>query len=169
LDAAIADYHWVRRRSPDVYRSIDKRRQAVLRTTNDESVFCALDINRSLYELAGTSPAQSLDGEDVSATLLGKSKTSRKSAIFWRRPPDRPGFGHGFDEDNPDLAVRDGQWKYLVNFDGSDPQLYDLKSDPSESSNVASTNGETVDRLDRAVRAWNATLPVDASDPAFAR
>lgn len=138
-------------------------------TTNDESIFCALDINRALYTLAKTTPAEPLDGEDLSQTLLGKSKASRTAPIFWRRPPDRPGFRHGFKEDNPDLAVRDGQWKYLVNIDGSDPQLYDLAADPSESSNLAADHQELVARLDQAVRAWNATLPVDASDPSFVK
>ena len=138
-------------------------------TTNDESVFCALDLNRSLYTIAGTTPPAELDGEDLSQTLLGKSKKSRKAPIFWRRPPDRPGFGHGFDEDNPDLAVRDGKWKYLVNHDGSEPQLYDLPADPSESRNLTNEHPAVVKRLDQALRAWNAEMPIDASHPDFAR
>jgi uncharacterized sulfatase len=138
-------------------------------TSNEDSVFCALDLNRSLYAIAGTSPEVELDGEDVSSTLLGKSKASRKAAIFWRRPPDRPGFGHGLDEDNPDLAVRHGKWKYLVNHDGSDPQLYDLDEDMSESKNLASDQAEVVARLDEAVRAWDAKMPTDGSHPDFAK
>ena len=136
-------------------------------TTNDTSVFCALDLNRSLYQITGTQPSKKLDGEDLSQTLLGKSTASRQAPIFWRRPPDRPGFGHGFDEDNPDLAVREGKWKYLVNIDGSTPQLYDLPNDPSESKNLAAENPEIVARLGHALRAWNDEMPVDASDPAF--
>lgn len=135
--------------------------------TNDTSVFSAIDLNRSLYAISGTQPSQKLDGEDLSQTILGKSTASRQAPIFWRRPPDRPGFGHGFDEDNPDLAVRDGKWKYLVNIDGSTPQLYDLKNDPSESKNLASQHPEIVTRLDEALRTWNAEMPVDDSDPNF--
>ncbi len=138
-------------------------------TTNDASVFCALDLNRSLYAIAGTEPARPIDGEDVSATLLGRSQQGRKAPIFWRRPPDRPGFGHGFDEDNPDLAVRDGQWKYLVNHDGSEPQLYDLPADPGETRNLAAANPSIVARLDEALHAWNATMPVDGSHPDYAK
>ncbi len=140
---------------------------ALAGTTNRESIFSAIDLNRSLYAIAGTKPVTGLDGEDVSATLLGKSHASRKAPIFWRRPPDRPGFGHGLDEDNPDLAVRDGKWKYLVNHDGSDPQLYDLDKDAPESNNLASDHPETVTRLDKALRAWNAEMPVDGSHPDF--
>jgi len=136
-------------------------------TTNETSIFSAIDLNRSLYAIAGAKPAQELDGEDLSETLLGKSTDSRKAPIFWRRPPDRPGFGHGYDEDNPDLAVREGQWKYLVNHDRSTPQLYDLPNDPSESKNLAQENPEVVTRLDKALREWNSQMPVDGSDPAF--
>ena len=137
-------------------------------STNDQSVFCALDLNRSLYSIAGTEPSQKLDGEDLSETLLGKSNSSRQAPIFWRRPPDRPGFGHGSDEDNPDLAVRDGKWKYLVNHDGTDPQLYDLPADPGESNNLVEKHPDIVTRLDQALRTWNAQMPVDGSDPGFA-
>ncbi|TWU08209.1 family 43 glycosylhydrolase [Stieleria varia] len=137
-------------------------------TTNDESIFAAIDINRSLYTIAGIEPTQQLDGEDLSATMLGKEKARRVAPIFWRRPPDRPGNGHGMDEDNPDLAVRDGQWKYLVNYDGSDPQLYNLDTDAPESNNVAAQHPDVVKRLDQAIQQWNAEMPFDAGDPRFA-
>jgi len=138
-------------------------------STNETSVFSAIDFNRSLYTLTGTQPSKKLDGEDLSQTLVGKSEASRKAPIFWRRPPDRPGFGHGYQEDNPDLVVRDGDWKYLVNFDGSTPQLYNLPDDPGESKNLADQHPEIVARLDKALRAWNSEMPVDLSDPSYKR
>jgi arylsulfatase A-like enzyme/GH43 family beta-xylosidase len=136
-------------------------------TTNDTSVLCAMDVNRSLYALTNVRlpDTVSLDGENVAATLLGKNREGRKAPIFWRRPPDRPGFGHGMSEDNPDLAVRDGKWKYLVNYDGSDAQLYDLESDISESKNLADANREVATRLQQTLMNWNAGMPVDAGDP----
>jgi len=133
-------------------------------TTNEKAVLCALDINRSLYIFAGVAPepTQELDGEDVISTLLGQSTLGRRAPIFWRRPPDRPGRP---DEDNPDLAVRDGKWKYLVNYDGSQPQLYDLQADPSESNNLADPQPDVVRHLHAAVMNWNAKSPRDAGDP----
>lgn len=138
-------------------------------TTNGEAVLCALDLNRSLYALTNTPLPEGhvLDGEDLLDTILGKSQASRTSPIFYRRPPDRPGFGHGYDEDNPDLAVIDGKWKYLVNLDGGDPQLYDLSADPGETENLATAHPEVAERLQEAVFEWNATMPKDASDPTF--
>jgi len=139
-------------------------------SVNDTSVFSAIDINRSLYTLTGTSlpENQRLDGEDVLDTLLGKSVQSRQAPIFFRRPPDRPGndpqWGLG---DNPDLAVRHGQWKFLINYDGSNPQLYDIIGDPSETENLVADFPEVATRLSSAITEWNATLPPDAGDPAF--
>jgi uncharacterized sulfatase len=138
-------------------------------TTNQSSVFSAIDLNRSLYSLTGTNPSQKLDGEDLAQTLIGKSSESRKAPIFWRRPPDRPGFGHGFNEDNPDLAVRDRDWKYLVNIDGSDPQLYNLPEDPGETQNLTKKNPEIAERLHNALLKWNSEMPIDGSDPTFSR
>lgn len=139
-------------------------------TVNAESVLCALDLNRSLYRLAGAPVpgGHELDGEDRLDTFLGRSGEGREAPVFFRRPPDRPGFGHGADEDNPDLAAVEGNWKFLVNLDGSDPQLYDLEADPSESTNLAAERPEVVERLRETVLAWDATLPRDAADPAFA-
>lgn len=140
--------------------------ESAVGTTNEQSIMCALDINRSLYALAGTAPIQdvTLDGENLLPTLLGKEQASRKQPIYWRRPPDRPGTN---EEDNPDLAVRDGRWKYLVNYDGSDPQLYDLQADPTESNNVGDQNADIVKRLHQELQTWNAELPKDAGDPTW--
>lgn len=135
-------------------------------TVNEESVICALDLSRSLTALAGAEiePNAICDGENLAETLLGKSSQSRGAPIFWRRPPDRPGSN---DEDNPDLAVRDGRWKLLINYDRSSPQLYDLEKDASESHNLVNEYPEVGTRLTEAVFAWNAQMPMDAGDPAF--
>lgn len=133
-------------------------------TTNTKSVLCALDVNRSLYTLTGTELPSgiTLDGEDLSETLLGKSEAGRNAPIFWRRPPDRPGTKQ---EPNPDLAVRDGKWKLYVNYDGNGVQLYDLEADVSETQNRADDYPEIVTRLKQAVTDWNRDLPADAGDP----
>lgn len=135
-------------------------------TTNSESILCAMDINASLYPITQVSPpaGAKLDGEPLAATLLGKSQASRTEPIFWRRPPDRPGDQRG---DNPDLAVRDGQWKLLVNFDGSKPQLFDLSQDIRERKNLIRSNPKVAKTLLAAVFQWNQNLPADAAVPGF--
>ena len=48
------------------------------------------------------------------SVLLSVWDASRKALIYFRRPPERDSF-YG-DKDFPDLAVRDGKWKFLPIF-----------------------------------------------------
>src|SRR5690606_5708974 len=86
-------------------------------SANEASIFAAFDLAPSLLKLAGAESTAELDGEDVSATLLGKSDAGRQQPVFWRRPPDRKGIGKS--GSLPDLAMRDGDWKLLCEYDGS--------------------------------------------------
>src|SRR5690606_31026661 len=60
---------------------------------NSEAILSAIDLNRSLYEIAGiaTPAGATSDGENVAETMLGQNEQGRTAPIFWRRPPDRPG------------------------------------------------------------------------------
>ena len=121
---------------------------------NETSVLAAIDLVPSLLELAGV-PGQvgvACDGEDVLATLLGRSEASREAPLFFSRPPDRKSF-YGFDN-LPDLAVRDGQWKLLCDYDGGGAQLYNLETDPGESRNLAPENPDITRHLIRQSAEW---------------
>jgi len=125
-------------------------------TRNNTSVLAAIDLVPSMLSLGGAKGAEagSYDGEDLLSTLLGKEEASRKAPIYFSRPPDRKHY-YGF-ENLPDLAVRDGQWKLLCDYDGGRPQLYNLEDDPGESRNVADENPEVAKGLSReSVDWWN--------------
>lgn len=128
---------------------------------NTTSVFAAIDLVPTLIEVAqlDDKPNVDFDGEDLTDVLLGYSKESRKAPLFFRRPPDRDSF-YGV-SDLPDLAVRDGQWKLLCEYDGSNAQLFDLVSDRSETKNIADGHPEIVQRLKEAVIAWHGSMPPD--------
>ena len=126
-------------------------------TQNETSIFSAIDLAPSLLALAGVKfPANTFDGENLSDTLLGKSTASRQAPLCWRRPPDRPG---GNRENLPDLAIRDGRWKLLCEYDGAQPQLYDLEKDPAETTNLAAQNPDLVRRLTATLLAWYQSAP----------
>jgi uncharacterized sulfatase len=137
---------------------------------NNEAVLSSIDINRSLYAITGTPLPEraTLDGENLADSLLGRSSTGRTAPLFFRRPPDRPGGENPRQgaADNPDLAAREGKWKFLINYDGSETQLYDLVADPAESQNLSQAFPEVAARLKKSVFDWNATIPADAGDPA---
>jgi uncharacterized sulfatase len=91
--------------------------------------------------------------------LTGKTAASRTGPLFFRRPPDRDAF-YGI-PDLPDLAIRDGDWKLLCEYDGSDVLLFQLAEDPSEKNNVSAGHPAVVERLTRKVLAWHAKMPPD--------
>lgn len=127
---------------------------------NSTTIISSVDIVASFLEAAGAPHPEGYlpDGENLLPALLGMTTVQRSRPLFWRRPPDRPGTAK---EPAPDLAVRDNEWKLLCRIDGSNVQLYNLQSDPSETKNVAGTNEPVVGRLKKALLDWNAGLPKD--------
>jgi uncharacterized sulfatase len=128
-------------------------------TVNEKTVIAGIDLLPSLIELAGLHLGdKKLDGEDLSASMLGKALQTRTNPLFWIRPPDRPGDNR---ERWPDLSVRDGDFKLLLMEDGSSAQLYDLATDPSEKLNLTSQKPEAVQRLTKELFDWRKSLPIE--------
>lgn len=123
-------------------------------TRNRSSVLAAIDLVPSLLKLANAEvPTQNgYDGEELLDTLLGKSDKSRQFPIFFSRPPDRKNF-YGF-ENLPDLAVRNGEWKLLCDFDGGRPRLYNVLEDPGESKDLSATQPERARGMTVKVTEW---------------
>ena len=128
-------------------------------TRNSESVFSAIDFAPSLLKLTNVKAPENTvtDGENVLETLLGNSDKSRQAPIFYSRPPDRKNY-YGF-ENLPDLAVREGNWKLLCDYDGARPELYDVVKDPGETINLAEEMPEIADQLVEEVTSWYASMP----------
>lgn len=125
-----------------------------------ESVFSAIDLVPTLLTLTKTPfpEGKVYDGESLVGTLLGEGR-SRKAPIFFRRPPDRDSFYD--DDDLPDLAVRSGKWKFLCEYDGSEPELYDMESDRGETNSAVAGHPEVVAELTAKLLGWNKTMPTD--------
>jgi N-acetylgalactosamine-6-sulfatase len=124
---------------------------------NDSSVVAGVDFIPTLCALAGVDAGavSEPDGEDMSDVLLGSDR-KRRRPLFWEwryrvfgRPLDQP----------PRLAIRDGDWKLLMNPDGSRLELYHIPRDPMELDNQAANRPELADKLSARLLEWNATLP----------
>lgn len=128
---------------------------------NDSSFFSAIDLVPTVLDLAEVPLPEgtAFDGESLPGVLTGTSKESRTQPLFFRRPPDRDAY-YGV-ADLPDLAVREGTWKLLCEYDGSQPELYDLETDRKERNNVAPGHPEVVTRLTQAVVSWHEAMPQD--------
>ena len=96
------------------------------------------------------------DGEDMSQALLGKPRRRTKPLMWeWRYRI----FGDMVHK-SPMLAIRDGNWKLLMNPDGKRVELYDIPHDPTELDNVAVQHPDVVRRLSAKLLHWQGTLPV---------
>ena len=134
---------------------------------DEKTVLSALDLFPSLCKLAGAAlPAgPSWDGEDLSAALLGKPAARRKP-LLWEYGRDAKSFAYPEGRDkSPNVAVRDGQWKLLVNADGSDVQLYDLAADRNETTNLAPQRPKITARLQERALAWRKEVGASAGAP----
>ena len=131
---------------------------------NRESVLAAIDLAPTLLSVAGIMPPADVayDGVALRDTLLGRSEASRERPLFFRRPPDRGSLAD--EQDLPDLAVREGTWKLLCEYDGTKPQLYDLAGDPGEKTDLAAKQAETAARLAKAAVEWHRSMPPDRGD-----
>ena len=132
-------------------------------TINETSVFAAFDLVPSLLTIAGIQiPEEAhFDGQDLAPVLLGKSTVSRAAPIFWRRPPDRKNWLPHILDALPDLAMREGDWKLLCEYDGAKPQLYDLAKDRAETTNIANQHQDIVARMTKALLEWHQSMPPD--------
>ena len=131
-------------------------------TRNKKSVIAAIDLVPSLEALAGVKhPVAPCDGQDLLGVLLGRSNASRNGPLFFSRPPHRKNYDHY--QNMPDLAVREGHWKLLCNYDGSDAQLYDMRSDRAESKNLAAAKPALAGELKAKLLNWYQAMPITKS------
>lgn len=61
----------------------------------------------------------------------------------------------------PDLAIREGDWKLLCDYDGQNIQLFNLDNDPGEKKNIEEHHGKVRDRLCEKLVSWHKSLPAD--------
>ena len=121
---------------------------------NNTTNLAGVDILPTLCHIAGVKlPFDYIsDGEDLSSAFWGEP-LKRTQPLFW----EWRGTEH--DLDWPRLAVREGDWKLLTNYDGSKHVLYDIQKSRKEIIDLSSSNPEKVKELFKLVTDWKSTLP----------
>lgn len=124
---------------------------------NDQSVVSSVDFLPTLACITGAKAPkeQVLDGEDMSDVWLGSDRM-RNSALFWEWRFNV--FGHSVNKP-PMIAVREGDYKLLINPDNSRVELYNILADPGELSNLVSQEAELTRRLSKKALTWFQDLP----------
>jgi arylsulfatase A-like enzyme len=126
---------------------------------DESTLLSAVDMFPTVCAITGTKSGTLSDGEDMSAALYGKPVRRTKS-LFWEygRNTNSFAFPQG-QHRSPNVAVREGSWKLLVNADGSGAELYDVIADASETKNLAMEEPEVTQRLKKAALDWRKSLP----------
>src|SRR5262249_2010450 len=100
------------------------------------------------------------DGEDLAAALRGE-QPGRTTPLFWEYGRNDKSFAYPAVKKyrSPNVAVRDGDLKLLVNADGTGAELYDLSADPKEEKDIAADSGSVVKRLTKMALKWRRAMP----------
>jgi arylsulfatase A-like enzyme len=129
--------------------------------TNDTTVFAAVDLFPTLCKLCGADLPKGYDsnGEDLSPALAGKSPR-RTRPLFWEYGRNDKSFAYpGGKNRSPNVAIRDGDLKLLVNAAGTGAELYDLATDPKELRDLRAEQPEVAKRLTEQALRWRKSLP----------
>jgi arylsulfatase A-like enzyme len=106
-----------------------------------------MDIFATACEALGTPPPPDIDGVSFLPTLLGNpSPPLARDLYFVRREGGRAYGGKTIE------AFRRGDWKLLQDSPFAPLELYDLASDPLESTNLAADQRTIFDQLDGGLR-----------------
>lgn len=128
---------------------------------NTNTVLSSLDLFPMFLRLAGADAAGlSFDGEDLSAALLGQTP-ERRRALFWEygRNTNSFAFPRAPQQRSPNVAVREGPWKLLIQSGGTGAELYNVVADRNEATNVISAHSAVAARLTRTALDWRRSLP----------
>jgi len=123
------------------------------------------DFYPTLLEMCGlpAKPDQHVDGRSLVPLLKGETdspaaKSLAKRAIFWHYPHYSNQGG------DPSSIMRRGDWKLISYHEDNSLELYNVKQDIGEQTNVASQHPEVVGKmkteLDRWLQETEARMPV---------
>lgn len=111
-----------------------------------------VDLYPTLLELAQVSAptGQTLDGVSLVPLLRGESTFSR-TRMFWH-------FPCYVGASTPSSAMRDGDFKLIEFFEGGGRyELYNLRTDPNETKDLADAMPDKAESLRRQLKSWQTT------------
>lgn len=117
------------------------------------------DFYPTLLELAGLplKPAEHMDGVSMVPLLKGDASDLTRQNLYWHYPH--------YHRTKPYGAIRSGDWKLIEFFEEGRLELYDLESDPNETTNLAQQHPEKAQELLAKLRVWRKS--VDAQMPSL--
>ena len=114
-------------------------------TSNLPWYFC--DFMPTAAEIAGVKPPAGIDGMSILPEMTG-GRQQRHEFMYWELPGYNAKTGE-FRKEPPMAAVRMGDWKAVRPKPGAPLELYNLKSDPKETNNVAAKETQVLARIEK--------------------
>jgi arylsulfatase A-like enzyme len=132
------------------------------------SVVSGLDIFPTLADIVGV-PMPSryrFDGESRMNVWMGHP-SKRTKPLYWEYGSFGKESAYPFEgkhwvhskNRSPNLAIQQGKWKLLINYNGSNMQLYNLETDPDESNNITELHQNIANKLKEKLIRWRNNLP----------
>lgn len=115
-------------------------------TVSDVPVI-GMDFYPTILEMAGLplKPDEHRDGVSL-LPVLKQTGALEKRSLFWHYPHYHRTLPYG--------AVRNGDWKLIEFFEDGSLELYNLKDDPAETTNLAAKHPNQAQRLLEEMRDW---------------
>ncbi len=118
----------------------------------------SIDFLPTICAVTGTSlPERIIDGRDISPVFYGKKM--KQVPLYWHFPHYR------LNDIVPYSIIRDGNWKLIKRYEGTTYELYNLKKDLSETTDIAAEKPAIVNKLNHKLENWlistGAKMPVE--------
>lgn len=112
-----------------------------------DHVAVTMDLFATACEAAGANAATDIDGVSFLPTLLDHRQTARQRDLYFVRREGGPAYGGKTIE-----ALIRGDWKLLQDSPFAPLELYNLKADPQETTNLATREKKIFNDLSAALR-----------------
>lgn len=114
-----------------------------------------IDFYPTFCAFAGIKPGQNVDGMDLSKILQGEEAPANR-ALFWHFPAYLESYTNNGQDFRayPYTSVRKGDWKLIRIHETDTSELYNLKDDPLEETNLATVNIEKTREMENLLFGW---------------
>ena len=141
--------------------------------TQNSTPIIGVDLYPTFLEMTGATVVEGQAQDGVSLLPLFKGGTLNPRSLFWHFPAYLQSYGgktayeqrDALFRSRPVGAIRHGDWKLLEFFESGDLELYNLKDDIGETTNLASKNPDKLKELHDRMKAWredlNAPVPTE--------
>jgi len=128
---------------------------------DETSEINSTDLLPSLASMAGVVIPKTYKGDGIDRSSVFTRKPSRRTKdMFWEYGRNNIAYNYPKAPDkSPNLAIRSGDWKLLMNSDGTNIELYHIVNDKKESTNLSKSEPKLTNELKDKLLNWWSSLP----------